>query len=183
MFFAKIIVKNDYKEKGDLVFRPLLRAYKEIGADMLVERGNAILIGIVDKDGIFHEWFTGNEFYCQQFKEIDMGEVYVILNKVAEVKDENGKAASLNIDITDVINKYVFKRSVSLRQDNQIEFETYPDEKQRIADDAEDLRIEHVAYEKGLSVIDPYDKENLCGYRDFLYKVSKLNELGLNKSK
>lgn len=177
--FAKIIVKNDYQKKGDLVFRPLLRAYNEIGAEALMERGNALLIGMVDRDGIFHELFTGNEFYCANYKEMDMGDIYEITRDLPK---------GINQKINNVINSLIFKKKVEIKPNDGIVYEginapDYQDELQKIKENDEDLKVEARAYENGLSLINPYDKENLNGYRDFLYKVSKLNELEYTRSK
>lgn len=177
--FAKVIVKNDYQKKGDLVFRPLLRAYNEIGVKALIERGNALLVGMVDRDGIFHELFTGNEFFCADYKEMDVGDIY-------EIKKELSSEDIVNIQ--NVINRLIFKKKVDVKQDDTIVYEgvnapDYQDELQKIKENDEDLKVEAKAYQNGLSLIDPYDKENLNGYRDFLYKVSKLNELEYTKSK
>lgn len=177
--FAKVVVKNDYQKKGDLVFRPLLRAYNEIGAKALMERGNALLIGMIDRDGVFHELFTGNEFYCANYEDMDMGYIYEITKSLP--KDVIEK-------IQNVINSLIFKKKVEVKTPDKIVYEgvnapDYQDELQKIKENDEDLKVEAKAYENGLSLIDPYDKENLNGYRDFLYKVSKLNELEYTKSK
>ena len=177
--FAKIVVKNDYQKKGDLVFRPLLRAYNEIGAKALMERGNALLVGMVDRDGMFHELFTENEFYCANYEEMDMGDIY-------EIKKNLSNEDIVNIQ--NVINSLIFKKKVEVKPNKEIVYEgvnspDYQDELKKIKENDEDLKVEVRAYQNGLSLIDPYDKENLNGYRDFLYKVSKLNELEHTKSK
>ena len=82
----------------------------------------------------------------------------------------------------------IFKKKVEVKPNKEIVYEgvnspDYQDELQKIKENDEDLKVEVRAYQNGLSLIDPYDKENLNGYRDFLYKVSKLNELEHTKSK
>lgn len=169
MYFGKIIVKGDYSKEGDLVFRPLLKAYKEAGLEPLIQLGNAIIIGVVDKDGIFNEWFTGNRLYYNGVKEMDMGDIGEVLRSLDKEKAEN---------IRNILNTIVFKRTLPTSKSID-----YLDEQKKLESDNEDLMVEARAYDKGLSLINPYDKENLNGYRDFLYKVSKLNEHEKNKSK
>ena len=165
MMFAKIIVKNDYQEEGDLVFRPLVRAYKEIGAEKLIERGNAIILGVVDKEGIFHECFTGKEINNNKYVELGFGDVHQYLMGMSQEQ--------LKL-VNEKINELVFgQKSVNSNYDVQ----------ETMMEDAKDRVIEQKAYDNGLSVINPYDKENPNGYKNFAYKCSVLEILSKRNSK
>ena len=113
------------------------------------------------------------------YEEMDMGDIY-------EIKKNLSNEDIVNIQ--NVINSLIFKKKVEVKPNEEIVYEgvnspDYQDELKKIKENDEDLKVEVRAYQNGLSLIDPYDKENLNGYRDFLYKVSKLNELEHTKSK
>lgn len=154
--YEMILVKNEYQEEGDLVFRPLVRAYKEIGADSLIENGNAVILGVVDDNGVFYELFTGKEIDYSAHKEY--AAIHRCLNSLSREKIEL---------LVEKINSLVFnERGTKDRSSDEI--------RQMMEEDAKDRAIEQKAYEDGLSMVNPYDKENPNGYKDFAYKCSVL---------
>lgn len=158
MVFAKIVVKENYQKERDLVFRPLVRAYKRVNADCFMDNGNAVILGIVDNDGVFNEYLTGKPINYDNYVELGFGdanEFLISLKKSGLTKEQ--------IDgIKNAINEYVFNEK-NLNYDE-------------IMEDALDRSIELEAYEKGFSYIDPYDKENPNAYKNFLYKCELLNQ-------
>ena len=57
MFLGKIVVKNNYGKKGDLVYRPLVRAYQANGLNSFIDGDSVYLLGIV-RNNVFYELFT-----------------------------------------------------------------------------------------------------------------------------
>ena len=150
--YAKIVVKNEYKKKGDLVFRPLKRAYEMINANKLMRLGNAFIIGTVNRDGEFIEFFTNKPIDYDGYESISYGDVEEILRNLKKEDIKN---------IQSVIRKFVFNERIFLPYENH----------DYIAQDIKnrdiDLKIANKAYEDGLSLINPFDKENLNAYNDF----------------
>ena len=163
MIFAKIVVKGDYQEKGDLVFRPLVRAYKEIGANSLIEGESAILLGVVDKNGVFHECFTREIINYSKYEELNNSDDQKYLGNLSQ------EQVSL---LSSRIKELLFN-------ERKID---YSDVKKAMEEDANDRSIEKKAYDDGLSMVNPYDKENPNGYKNFLFKCALLEEFNKNKS-
>ena len=57
MVLGKIVVKSTYENKGDLVYRPLVRAYLQNGFINFTQKDKVFLLGII-KNGVFYELFT-----------------------------------------------------------------------------------------------------------------------------
>ena len=154
MKFAKIVVKYDYEEKGDLVFRPLKRAYEKMQFSPLIENNNAILLGIV-RDNNFYELFTWKEIPFSKYQEIELEEFYNIIDNFSMDK------VSL---LKKTINALIFNKNKEI--DNSV---------YAIEELAKDRAIEFDAYDNDLTSINPYN-EPLNGYNDFSYKCKILEK-------
>ncbi len=155
MIFGKIVVKNNYQEKGDLVFRPLIRAYEALGFDCFFENENAFLLGII-KDDVFYELFTLKPINYSNYEIIkDVNEMSKIINQIPIEKARLLRKAINNI----IFNKHE---------------ENHYDSKD-IADLAHDRAIEFAAYDKELTDINPYE-EPFNAYNDFNYKCKVLEK-------
>ena len=58
MEYAKIVVKNNYEKRGDLVLRSYVRALRKIQEGRLLDGDNACIYGVIDDEKKFHELFT-----------------------------------------------------------------------------------------------------------------------------
>ena len=154
MFFGKILVKDCYHQKGDLVFRPLIRAYNELGLDSFFEGENVVLLGIV-KDNIFYELFTWKPINYSNYEIIDNDEFENIM------KDMPLEKARL---LKRTINNLVFNK----HEETNINSST-------IEELAHDRAIEFDAYDKLLTDINPY-QEPYNAYNDFNYKCEVLEK-------
>lgn len=154
MYLGKIVVKNNYEQKGDLVFRPLVRAYKKNGLECFVEEDKAILLGIV-RDGIFYELFTWEPILYSNYELIDFDEFDSILN-------------CLPIEKAGILKKtivsFVFNKT-----------EEYFFDSNSIEELAMDRAVEFDAYNRDLTDINPY-QEPFDGYTDFEYKCKILEK-------
>jgi len=154
MFFGKIVVKENYEKRGDLVFRPLIRAYNALGLDSFFENEDAILLGIIE-DNNFYELFTWKKIEYSNFEIIDSSRFEEIMSNMPLEKARLLKKTINNL----VFNKHEEKEMTS----------------SSIEELAHDRAIEFQAYDKALTDINPY-KEPLNGYNDFAYKCKVLEK-------
>lgn len=143
MEYAKIIVKNNYEKRGDLVLRSYIRALKKIGkiGELLLNDDEGIIFGVVDLDGNFHEIFTNN------------------------IIDYNGHSSLTNIEYNNLCKIFVdlSDEDVSLLQ--KIMESVLFDKKRDLGFDvstmeelSSDCYIEFDAYNNYLSRINPFPK-------------------------
>ena len=154
MVLGKITVKNDYEQKGDLVYRPLVRAYVKHGFDSLIEKDKVSLLGII-RDDTFYEIFTGEVIPYSNYEIVGEEEFCGILDNLTIEKVRLLKR---------VMNNYVFQKEKDYQEEN------------RIMELAKDRKIEFDAYNRDLTSINPY-QEPLNGYNDFAYKCQVLETL------
>lgn len=152
MVLGRIVVKNNYDKEGDLVYRPLVRAYLRNGLDSFIEEGNVMLYGIIHEN-IFYELFTGKEIPYSKYEIIDKENFDELIERLSlkEMKV-----------IKKTINDFVFEK----KESNAIDVGT-------MIDLATDRAVEFGAYNRNLSSINPYS-EPLNGYNDFNYKCKVL---------
>lgn len=148
MFFAKINVKNDYEKRGDLVFRPLSRIYKKIGAGYNTSDNVVPLVGIVSNN-VFYEFTTWKKIEDVKYEIISVDEFETILNNL---KIENLKK------LREMINYIIFNEQS--KNDYGIS---------SIEDLANDRWIDFDGYNNSLTNVNPY-LEPLNSYNDFIYK-------------
>ena len=64
MEFAKIVVKDNYENEGDLVLKSYIEALKKnnlnllLGLNLFTNAETAYIFGIIKEDNKFHEFFT-----------------------------------------------------------------------------------------------------------------------------
>ena len=78
MAYAKVNIKGNYKEQGDLVFRPLLRAYQKLGIIDMQKDESIPLIGIAYNDE-FYEFTTWKKMDNVDFQIISREEFISLL--------------------------------------------------------------------------------------------------------
>ena len=161
MKYAKIIVKNNYEKRGDLVLRSYIRALKKIYETRLIDGENALIYGVIDDNNEFHELFTNEVINYDDYIYVDTVEIFDTL-----MASDNQKKL-----LNKIMEKVLFGKDIS------IDFEISTTEEL-----AKDRTIEFEAYNNYLSRINPYqrlnDNPNLYNnYNNFLYKIEKLNEM------
>lgn len=154
MFFGKIVIKNNYEEEGDLVFRPLFRAYKMIGIDSLLKDNEAYILGIIDNNK-FHELFTKKEIYYSKIELVDIKEFN---NLVENIPIE--KALMLKDVLNVLLEENENKRGNPLSS---------------MEDLAQDRVVEFNGYNKEFTDINPYE-EPFNAYNNFNYKCRVLKK-------
>ena len=160
MKYAKIMVKNNYEKRGDLVLRSYIRALKKIKAYRFLDGDNAFIYGIVNDNNEFYEMYTRERIFYDD---------YDLVNKEEFLNAYSSKAD--NDMIEKVIQRVLFNKDVDL---NIIV--------SRAQDKAEDRKIEFEAFLKFRSRINPYQRLSednnaySCNeYDNFLRKVEEIN--------
>ena len=160
MKYAKIVIKNNYEKRGDLVLRSYLRALKRINANLLLGENEAYVYGTVDENNKFHELLTGEVIEFDYFKTISEGDILRVLNLPIE-------------------ELYKIKKCI-----NSVLFGNGVDSDSSIEEKAEDRYVEFDAYDKFLSRINPYerlssDENQLMNFRynHFPSKVKETNRI------
>ncbi len=163
MKYAKIIVKNDYEKRGDLVLRSYIRALKKINAKSLLNGDEAFIYGVVDDNNKFYEFFTKQIIDYHNYQDASIDE---ILN-----------LSYLSLTQVDQIVKVI--KNVLYNENIDFDFEI-----SSIEDLACDRAIEFEAYMNFLSRINPYKRLTLTdnqdiynGYNNFFYKISELKKM------
>lgn len=167
MKYAIILVKKEYEELGDFVFRPVVREYEKIGVGNLLSDNGAIILGMINENGLFTEFFTSKEIPTDVYIEINDNDLEFFLDGLTD--DQKDK-------ISEVIYKVVFNN-------HKIDDRTIEDLKLDFAIDSHDRGIELDAYENGLSLINPFDMRNPNLYKDFVNKLNVCNKAKLQHIK
>ena len=149
MVLGKIIVKSDYENKGDLVYRPLVRAYLQNGFINFMQKDKVFLLGII-KNGVFYELFTRKVIPTTKYEEISVHEFKSLIDSLSEEQIEE-----LKMTINDSLSGN--------------------DTHSTMEELATDRAVEFDAYNNDLSKINPY-AEPLNGYGDFEYKCKILEK-------
>ena len=155
MIFAKINVKKDYEEKGDLVFRPLLRVYEKLKTAYSTHDNVVPLIGVI-YNGEFYELTTWKKIEKANYEIIDFEEFETIINNL---KLENLKL------LRELINFSVF------HEPSKIDYGI-----SSIEDLAKDRWVDFEGYNNELTNVNPY-QEPLDGYSDFIYKCKMKKQM------
>lgn len=158
---AKIIVKNNYEKRGDLVLRSYVRAIQKIHEARLLDGENAIIYGVADETGRFYELFTNIPIDYDDYELVTTKEIFDIGIMSEDRKDLLKK----------IIEKIIFNCDVDL----DIEIST-------IEDLAKDRAIEFEAYDNYLSRINPYQRlNNPDSYNDYNNFLRKIEEIKVIK--
>ncbi len=155
MVFGKIVVKEKYEREDDLVFRPLVRAFRKIDADSFLTDNGCIIIGVI-RDGQFFELFTWRMIPYAQYEEIETEEFFKIID-------------GLSLDQLKIIKRVI--RSCVFNDDVNMTFSA-----STIEELARDRAVEFDAFVHDLTPINPYE-EPYEGYNDFAYKCKKLQKV------
>ena len=147
MEYAKIIVKNDYEKRGDLVLRSYIRALKKAGkaGELLLNGDEGIIFGVIDLDGNFnniidyngHSKLTQSEYnnLCDIFVNLEDEKVSLLQNIMEAVLFD--EKIDLGFDVSTM---------EELSKDRYVEFDAYNDYLSRIdpfpkLSDNDDLRL------------------------------------------
>ena len=163
MKYAKIIVKNNYERRGDLVLRSYIRALKIVNAERFLDGDSALIYGIVSENGNFFEMFTR--------EKIDY-DSYVIIDQEEYLKAYSSKGDIA--ELSNVVKKVLFNKDVRLNISVS-----------SIDELTMDNTIEYRAYLEGKSLINPFQRMNEfkpSAYlheecNNFLRKVEELKKL------
>lgn len=159
MKYAKIIVKNNYEKRGDLVLRSYVRALEKVNAIRFLENDNAIIYGVVDEDNNFYELFTNEIINYDNYILVSVEEIFEV-----GVMPDNIKSLMQKIN-----QRILFGKDVKL------DFEV-----STIEELAKDRAVELDAYDKFLSRINPYQRLSngsdcsLNDYNDFMRKIEEV---------
>lgn len=155
MFFAKIVVKNNYKEKGDLVYRPLLRVYAKLKTAYNVMDDDVPLLGfVVDND--FFELTT--------WRKIPDAEYVIISKEEFETIISNLKIENLRL-LRELIEFSIFNES------SKIDYGI-----STIEDLILDRKIDYDAFNNFLTDINPYE-ESISEYNNFVHRCMILKNM------
>ena len=152
MKYARIVVKNNYQEKGDLVLRELVRAFRKLKLDSLIINDGIIIPGVVFDKGIVYIPFTEHSFEYHYYEDISEDEFKDIISSLSLEQQY-----LLNI----IIRKYIFKENIEIEDVSSMEDLSY------------DRMVELEAFDSGLSTINPYEIGHLNDYNDFFVKCSE----------
>ena len=159
MEYAKIIVKNNYEKRGDLVLRSYIRAMRKIHEGRLLDGDNAVIYGVVN-NGEFHELFTNRVINHSDY-------IYVNIDEIFDV-------AMIDKDRKLLLNKIM--RKVLFNEKVNLDFEVSTMEEL-----FSDRTVEIDAYEKRLSRIHPYARLNEGDpnndYDNFFRKLEEIKEM------
>lgn len=159
MKYAKIIVKNNYEQRGDLVLRSYVRAMNRINATSFLDGDNALIYGMVDDDGIFYEMFTREVIDYDEYEFVDRDEYMSAYASKSRIGD----------DLVKVIKFVLFNEDIELG------FEISP-----MNELAYDRSLEFRAYDNRLSIINPYQRlteEDPLAFRDYNILDKKLKAI------
>lgn len=163
---AKIIVKNNYEKRGDLVLRSYIRALQKAKIGKFLDGENAVIYGFIDDNGLFHELYTGEVIDYDGYVEIIAEEMY--------------RAFGLSDVEKELIKK--LNEKILFGKDVKIDLEISTSE-----DLAKDRSIEFDAYNNCLSRINPYmrlsenEQERYNAYNSFETKLKEIKKMRKTK--
>lgn len=155
MVFAKVNVRNEYKKRGDLVFRPLSRVYQKLGTVYNTKDDVVPLIGVV-YNNVFYELTTWRIIEDVEYQVISINEFETILN--------NLRIDNL-VKLREMINYTVFN------EQSKVDYGI-----SSIEDLAKDRWVDFDGYNNSLTNVNPY-LEPLNSYCDFIYKCKMLKKM------
>lgn len=154
MVVARIVIKENYENKNDLVLRSYVRALKSIGDNPYVTEDKAYLYGTIDSDNKFHEAFTGQLIPYNDYELLDEQEVKNILDTVG-------------VNVIYAIGQII--KNIIFNENSQYDI-------QEMEELAKDRAIEFDAYIKDLISHNPYS-EPYNGYNSFSFKVKEIQKV------
>lgn len=163
MKYAKIIVKNNYEQRGDLVLRSYIRALRKIKANRFLDENKAFIYGTVSDNNSFFEMFTREKIDYDNYIVVSQEEYLNAYSSKADIRE-----------LPKVIQKVLFNKDVDLN------FEISD-----IKELTEDNSVEYEAYLKSMSPINPIGESNefrMSAYlhnecNNFLHKVEEIKKM------
>lgn len=158
----KILVKNHHDKKGDLVSRPLVRAFNKLnfsGVDNFLaeDKGGVYLYGYLE-DGKFYEIFTNQAFDINDI----MYETISSSNLLEIIRGLNKQEIT---QLYSLIGKLVFGNPVNI---DFVEVST-------MEENASDRALLFKEYNQGLSYINPYERYHENDYSKSLVERMKID--------
>lgn len=148
MYF-KIVIKNNFESKEDIVCRPLIRSFKRVKNNPLLSGENAFIYGYSDGDGVY-ELLTGLPIeYQDSYELVDNSQMLEVWSHIFKISEEEINQLRL------YISKYIFQNDVKL------DYDVFAEE---MKDRSFDRFLQFEAYDKGLSLINPFSKNHLVNY-------------------
>lgn len=143
MEYAKIVVKNNYEKRGDLVLRSYVRALKKAGkaGELLLNGDEGFIFGVIDLDGNFHELFTNNIIDYNDYSKLTTSEYNSLCKVFVDLSDEE-------VELLQAIMATVLFEE---KRDLGFDIST-------MEDLSRDRYVEFDAYNDYLSRIDPFPK-------------------------
>ena len=169
MKYVKIIIKNNYEKKGDIVLRSYIRALKRVGkvGELFLNGDQAIIFGVVDQKGKFHEIFTSNIIDYSDYEDLTHSEFNNLCEIFVSISDEEVK------HLEDVMESVLFGEKIDLGFDVSTRDEL-----------SSDIYVEFDAYNDSLSMINPFqrllpeeDQSYYNAYNSLFYKVKAYNKM------
>ncbi len=166
---AKIIIKDNYEQRGDLVLRSYIRALKKAKANLLLDGNNGIIYGVVDEAGDFCEIFTSRVIDYDDYVTISPQEDIEFCKEISILSQEE------MLLLKNIIENVLFN------QNNELGFEV-----SSMEDLAKDRAIEFDAYDNFMSLINPYqrlnenDVQRYNDYNNFLRKIEEIKVMKKN---
>ena len=165
MEYSKIIVKNNYEKRGDLVLRSYIRALKRAGkaGELLLNNDEAFIFGVIDLNGNFHEIFTNNIIDYKDYSKLTSDEYNSLCGVFVDLSDEEVELLQA------IMKKVLFKEKMDLN------FEVSTMEEL-----SQDRAIEASAYDNYLSRINPWQRlneENAHTHDDYNNFLRKIEEI------
>lgn len=145
----RILIKDHYDKKEDLVSRPLVRAFRKLNS-------NGINKFITD-DGVYiyahKKGYVVTEIVTQKVMKIN-GFDYEVVNSGELLKIIKSLKENEIAQLHELIRKYVFGENIDIKF---MEVSTMEER-------ASDRAMQFKEYNQGLSNVNPYDKEYLTNY-------------------
>lgn len=169
MDYAKIIIKSDYEKRGDLVLRSYIRALKRVGkvGELLLNGDEAYIFGVVDPNGLFHEFFTNNVIDYQDHTKLTDDEYESLYGILIDITEDEVD------ELKDVMESVLFgeKRDLGFEVSTMEEL-------------SQDIYVEFEAFNHYLSRINPFqrllpeeDQSYYNAYNSLYYKVKAHNRM------
>ena len=146
---VRILIKDHYDKKEDLVSRPLVRAYKKLNSENInkfITDGGIYLYGFIE-DGIIRELVTQQviDLNNMEYEIVNSSDVLSIMKSLTTKEIQR---------IYALISKYVFGASVEI---DFVEVST-------LEEKAKDRAYLFDEYNNNLTALNPYDKVNPMEY-------------------
>lgn len=154
MVVARIVIKENYENKNDLVLRSYVRALRSLGNNPYFDEDKAYIYGTIDDENAFHELFTNKLIPYDNYQIID--------EKIFK-DDFKNLGVEIIYSVSQIIKKLIFNEDSKY---NIVEMEEL----------AKDRAVEFDAYIKNLTSHNPYS-EPLNGYNNFSFKCNELQKV------